>query len=987
MATKKNPLSALLSADKRQQAEDFTRDHVTRSAVRQAGTYRVGVQQPLPITQTSLGRLSNSLGTVSGILNQFSQYQSKKEQAELKGESIETQTTLQGFATEQAKMDLTGAHIQGGIAHEAVKRQNIQLATMQQKASDAEYDNMRARMSIEEGKAHDARIVEDVRLTKRAQKAAELALVTGFPADFVHTPEFDKRARQGMGAAHYDEYKSYFATKIEEAVKGLPDHARAAYLKGPEAEAMMEGILTQFMEENGLDPDDEIGDGFLSSVHHFNEVQMPATSSQLMARSRELNLAQLTTAIGGYAAEHAAAIAAGKPPKDIQDMPWYIDLLAMDSPTQTEVLFHETKGVFAQMNRTLKGALGAELIFDALADTLTIGVGPDGKPSLMRDDGRFLGWQADIDEAITRAEGTETAKGESALNAALKKAKGVTYEVAPTSTQAEITQRTMGIVNEGYTVAEARTAFNERNKEYAEIANNVPDGNFYEFVGVMSREMRAIQADTSSQTNHLISSWTKNVAIGDTADGLAVVFKEVFGDLTLDETGDKEKALNNTGMRNFLSAYANGTATAGGIVDGKLTARTVTEFNEDTKTAEKPLGLLTVYRNDLDSLKNKAIEGLSAGYTNEELQEDFEAGAMALQDKLKADMVAFARSSVRERDGYLAAVTRENKNYEEYLNKRGLEASIPLDPAAVLAYAQQNTTLRREELQELALRNDKLNPNITPKDLSLLSPDTPEIAKSNIMAYAVAQATRQAKVDAYMDPKGELFQANTSLVSKLASRGLGAWQPANGGGWHFDGERNLYHKKVDGASAAFAELYKVSIPLADFVEIAGQYRVSSPAHRRGEWGPLTVPGSDTWLDAAETITFKPAYHTPTMDEMAWMQGEEYSPAGSTDRTTFQFSPFKTEVNGFSVIYDSDWKFIKKPITIDGNLLKDYKTPVIGIPFEGQPNADNLHLLIRRMGVTPEEFRGMHTFYGYTDGLSWVKSQYENSWYTNKRAIE
>ena len=110
MATKKNPLSALLSSEERKQAEEFTRDHVTRSAVRQAGTYRVGVEKPIPISQTNLGRLSSSLGTVSGILNQFAQYQGNKEKAEMRGEAIEHQMTLSRVYNVASVSHLSGYH-------------------------------------------------------------------------------------------------------------------------------------------------------------------------------------------------------------------------------------------------------------------------------------------------------------------------------------------------------------------------------------------------------------------------------------------------------------------------------------------------------------------------------------------------------------------------------------------------------------------------------------------------------------------------------------------------------------------------------------------------------------------------------------------------------------------------------------------------------------------------------------------------------------
>tara|TARA_R110002020_G_scaffold47256_4_gene134511 strand:- start:348 stop:2411 length:2064 start_codon:yes stop_codon:yes gene_type:complete len=687
-----------------------------------------------------------------------------------------------------------------------------------------------------------------------------------------------------------------------------------------------------------------------------------------MAESQRLAKTQLTTAIGGYAAEHASALAAGKSPKAIQDMPWYIDLLAMDSPTQVDVLFNPKTGVFAQMNRTLKGALGAELIFDSLADTLTLGVGPDGKPLLMQEDGRFLGWQADIDDAITQAEVRESAQGESALKVARKLATGVTSRVAPPQTQGEITERTMGVINLDDTPAETRAAFIERNKEYEEAVNMVPDEFLYEFIGDVGREMRAIQADASKQADHNIAHWARNMALGDTPEGFGVVLAEIFGDMTTAAIHNEEQAAMDEGPRQFLKAFAGGNAVAGGIVEGKLTSRTVIEFNEESG------GLLTEYRNKLDALESKIKNALGTGYTNEEFQVQFEAGAIKIQDDLKAGMMAFARRSIAERRGYMKAVSRTNKNYEEYLTKRGLGDSILLDPADIAAYATANITTTPEELQELGLKYGKLNPKSTPLDLSRLRPTSKEDAQTNILAFGVAEAHRQEEVDAFMTPEGKMFELGASIVGKLASRGLGVWQSSGFNFW--DGEEEVYLKQVAGASAAHAKRYMVSVPLEDFIYMSGQYEHSLPSHRNGNWGPITVPGSDTWLNAAEKVTTRdkkrslldPGYDDPETEHL------------------FDFATFKLDSDG-KAIRDPDWKYLETPISLDQRFFKDHTPPVIGIPFEGKPNADNLHLLIRRIGVTPEAFRGMYTYYGYKDGLSWAQDQYDNSWYTNKRAIE
>ena len=66
MAAKKNPLSAMLNSDRRVQAKEFQRDYTVASTIKGIGDYAVGVTKPVPVSQTSMGRLAQSLNVIHG---------------------------------------------------------------------------------------------------------------------------------------------------------------------------------------------------------------------------------------------------------------------------------------------------------------------------------------------------------------------------------------------------------------------------------------------------------------------------------------------------------------------------------------------------------------------------------------------------------------------------------------------------------------------------------------------------------------------------------------------------------------------------------------------------------------------------------------------------------------------------------------------------------------------------------------------------------
>jgi len=213
MATKKNPLSALLSTDDRQQVQEMQREHVLRSSVRQAGTYGVGVQKPLPISQTSLGRLSNSLGTVSGILGQFSAYQAQKEQVELKGQGLQSQLNLQEIASKQADLNLKGAMIQGDILDETVKQQSIALDEAQTRKRNAEFDYMLSQSNDEQVEKMIEEANEQVRRQKAKLAKAELGVERANPGEHTESPLYSTRALRFLGATYAEEYDGHLPAR------------------------------------------------------------------------------------------------------------------------------------------------------------------------------------------------------------------------------------------------------------------------------------------------------------------------------------------------------------------------------------------------------------------------------------------------------------------------------------------------------------------------------------------------------------------------------------------------------------------------------------------------------------------------------------------------------------------------------------------------------------------------------------------------------
>ena len=884
--------------------------------------------------------------------------------------------TMQEFAAEQSRMDLKGAHIQSGMAHETVKQQNIKLATAQQATADAEYDNMVSRMTHEQRDAHDARIVEDVRLTKKALAASERALVTGLPVDFVHTPLFDRRARQLMGAGFSEEYRQYYAAKVEEALKGLPDHERAAYLTGAEAQEMSEQILTQFMEEKGLDPDNEIGDGFLASVQSFNEANVPNSAQLLMKESRKLALTQVVKAVSSYPAELAAVRAdPSKTAVSVKDQKWFITLQSMDSTTAADVLFNKKTGAFARMAVTSEGALGFQMIIEELADKLTLG------GELMQEDVRFPGWLADAEAAVEQATKVEAQNADTSFNKAVDDGKQVMEKLSWTYTAKEMQGRIIGAYDPKAPSSEWKESILEKNPELEGVFDNVSDEEVPEVWATISRHMQAVRGEANSRSDALTKTVIQNFTPWDTPNGLTDLVSRLKRDAELATpapTKDGEKPpTKDADVLLLFDAYLTGVATEGGLgVDAEgntvMSSNAVMEFDSDSNY------LLRNARNDLNNVQNEVLAELGPDHTPEEYQELYGAKVRQIETTLQDNILAWGRQQVQERGEFLRAVETLDV---EWLKANDFQATVLLSPAHIARNAALDRSLTDKELEAISLKHKAFS-STTPVSYlkGLTAPEDIGEARMNTASWHAVSASLKTRTDALM-VAGRDYEAAVDITSKVASRGAGLFQSDKKGWRAFDGEVPTYNHYVKRAGKAFENRYAVSVPFKDALTLAGSYDHANPAHRKGNWGALVVPGNDNWLKAATNYETQ---HT-VRSRLSPAYGKH-----SFERTAerdWPYNSFRLNQHGDAVVDAGFRAYIQRDTAIGQNHLIDNQPPIIGIPFSGAPTEDNMGGILERAGITEENLRDMGRIWGYPDGLSFLKSQWKHPYYINKTAAE
>ena len=952
MATKKNPLSALLRTDERQQAQEMQREHVLRSSVRQAGTYGVGVQKPLPISQTSLGRLSNSLGTVSGILGQFSAYQAQKEQAELKGDSLQSKLNLQEIASKDADLNLKGTMIQGDILDETVKQQSIALDEAQTRRADAEWDYMLSQSND----AQVEKMIEEANDQVRRQKAilakAEIGVEQANPGEHTTSPLYPTRALRLLGATYAEEYNDYHAEQTKELIESLADNPNGAGLSREEATDLAQKTLRDFMLLKKLDPEGEVGKGFIQATDRLRAAKNPILASKLMEESEVLNTQNMIGAMKAY-----AELGPGQGLLSESENPWFMQLSGMSQTKARAVLFGTqgdpargippTPGLYGMMARTHDGAVKFQSFFDELTDELHINSRP------FKELPEFDSLQAQVEEAVEKTAIDEVKKKNDAFSLAWEETANKLPELSTSMSPEKIARTTANLIDINDTPDQLRDKLNKRFPQLAEQIAQISDDKLSTYAFDLVTKIKGGGDTLDAVTDTLLTQVVPHLQRADRRGGLSVMVQGISSEFA---TTPGQYA----GVAGLIDSYLEGfvvnedqrteglTDAGGGFMVGEI----------DDLTN----GAVTRYTRDLNNLNREVLTSLPEGFTSEDFskvyRERFKELNTNFKDELKESFTKHAKI---------------NTDYAKELGgqadkRKGLVRLVP--PSKIQAIVDNHPTKTVDEIEKIAITQGEVKeaPGST---LRKAFGGSPQEAKAINEVYANSKKRGKEGMEQYTEKEGEFYKQIELLSSRLAVLGTPYWM----------GDIvKSYDALFDEMNKAAADNYSVSVNTEKIKEIcegrvnayysgvavSDKVNESSPS---GKKGIFIVKMGDDFLNLKRPKPGDKGYvrdHV-VVETLAGLLGQQ-------------------KTNDYST--HSDWKDIERDVVLGHRFFRENKPPVTGLTFgSAEPTATDVEKISRAAGWTTEDMARVTNAFGYTDSLSFLKSQYNNAYYSNQRTAK
>ena len=307
MAAKKNPLSAMLNSDRRVQAKEFQRDYTVASTIKGIGDYAVGVTKPVPVSQTSMGRLAQSLGAASGLLKEFSDYQIQKDQLELQSAALEGKIATQEIAGQKALIDLENAKLRGAVTNETIKQQNTQLEMLQEQTSMLELERKLSGMTDEDIETFNVNLENTVEAkSKSKDKALGNALVAAAAEEeAAKGTEREEEAQdqkaslastvveQRKGQNLFNDYTQYYEKRVGEAL----DAFNKETVTNAEANEIVAQIRNDYIEEKGLEKGSEKLRGFNAATKGFNRQKFSEFNSRVQAKAKAIGNEQFIVSV------------------------------------------------------------------------------------------------------------------------------------------------------------------------------------------------------------------------------------------------------------------------------------------------------------------------------------------------------------------------------------------------------------------------------------------------------------------------------------------------------------------------------------------------------------------------------------------------------------------------------------------------------------------------------------------------------------------
>lgn len=936
MATRKNPLSALLNTDSRQQAEDFTRDHVVRSTVREAGTYGVGVQRTLPASQTSLGRLSASLGTMSGILNQFTQYQTQLEQAELRKEGIEHQIEMQGIRSEQLD--------------EAVKQQNIRLAQINQQRADVEFKQKLASMLPEESdeffNEHAARVEE----AKEAAIEAEKRVHKDHGGINRNNPLLSDVNQRFIGAGRAQVYKDKFIEHQKDFFERMPEMENGAAINDEEAQKLADDFIESFMEENNIDKNSAIGKGFLMSVSKFNEVEIPKFGRAIAERSEGLATQNMLTAMKNYGETNTNF-------DDIEEQPWFavLNSLPQDKFLAAIQGTKNSPGLIGLMSHSADSANRLQLMFGQLKDRIQIG----------GDDlGEFGGYDllmAGIEDSATRAASREAANDSTAINNAIEEGTPDIVAFASTASSADAFDFRQKLLNPDLPPEERRELL-ERILPNANI-NRLSDDKLFEFALDVERRVSAYKADAEKLVQPLIAEASKTKNVVNTPRAL----RETLSFLKQRFDGKSDSVSVNAQSR--IVSIMNSIGTTGADLESTspMMNRDFADFDNDSG------GLVSTYIRDLNRLATD-LRKENPDINSTEFKESFGEGIDALNKKLEDSLYSHFLSESNRRLGFIEAL--KTADYEKLDEVSPDIRGLDLDEIRTTVNKNYQTT--PEESVELTKKLRKFNDESVPTLLNsaeFTKEVDPKVLEST---RRVTTAKSQAAFDSFFSSSGKNFaqlaRLTDALVLYSSEKGMNYGRVST---HYMDLEeegvlREKYNAGMNSAEAALRERYRLSITADNALSIAGF------AKRFPEEKTIPVFDGDRFLNKPQGLF--PSNRGKQVSTYA------YSPnAGRIEEEGHR-------VNTVGEIYKGVvWNGVKRDITVPRGFLRLNKPPIEGLRFgKKAPTTEaEVNTILKKTFEVDDMsrvFDAVAAQYGYKTTLELLQAQFNSPYYANKRTL-
>lgn len=292
MASKKNPFASLLQSGRRVQAADFNKDYTVTSTVGQAGNYAIGFTRPIPISETSMGRLAQALGQTSGILKEFSDYQIKKDQLALQKQQLATQLEGQGIAAQQAELELENAKLRGAMTNETIKQQNIRLEMLQEQQAVAEEEAAYRNMSPQQQEEYNASLMRNVEETAKEVQRAETNAFNAITRSGT-TKEKESinrvKALRRTGSLLIPEWTVFYQQEFEKRMAQVTET-----FTEEEAFAMGQEILKDFAVQKELEEGTLRAEGFYSSVYNLNKEKFSEMASKAIQKVEGLKFERKT---------------------------------------------------------------------------------------------------------------------------------------------------------------------------------------------------------------------------------------------------------------------------------------------------------------------------------------------------------------------------------------------------------------------------------------------------------------------------------------------------------------------------------------------------------------------------------------------------------------------------------------------------------------------------------------------------------------------